>query len=50
MGDSLLLTVPANIKDTLTQRYQYVVAEKEVVPDLVDAIRICDTCDEWCSP
>lgn len=40
--------VPDNIRETLLSRYEYVVAEKEVVPDLTDAIRLCDTCQDWC--
>jgi hypothetical protein len=34
----------------LLERFQFVIAEKEVVPDLVDDLRSCDTCGEWCSP
>ncbi|KAG5219361.1 PHD type zinc finger protein with BAH domain-containing protein [Salix suchowensis] len=40
--------LPENIRETLISRYEYVVAEKEVVPELTDAIRLCDTCTEWC--
>ncbi|KAJ7625490.1 hypothetical protein FB45DRAFT_67118 [Roridomyces roridus] len=40
--------LPDNIRDTLTSRYEYVVAEKDVVPDLTDALRLCDTCQIWC--
>ncbi|KDQ26518.1 hypothetical protein PLEOSDRAFT_1105423 [Pleurotus ostreatus PC15] len=40
--------LPENIRETLISRYEYVVAEKEVVPELTDAIRLCDTCNEWC--
>ncbi|TFK71677.1 hypothetical protein BDN72DRAFT_957959 [Pluteus cervinus] len=40
--------LPENIRETLISRYEYVVAEKEVIPDLTDAIRLCDTCDGWC--
>ncbi|GBE86744.1 hypothetical protein SCP_0906250 [Sparassis crispa] len=42
--------LPANIRDVLISRYEYVVAEKEVVPDLTDTLRHCDTCEQWCSP
>ncbi|KAH9945765.1 hypothetical protein B0H21DRAFT_860461 [Amylocystis lapponica] len=42
--------LPANIRDVLIERYEYVVAEKEVVPDLTDALRHCDTCEKWCPP
>lgn len=47
---SYLPLVPPHVKTTLIQRYQYIVAEKEVVPDLTDSLRLCDTCGEWCSP
>ncbi|KAJ7809042.1 hypothetical protein B0H14DRAFT_3090942 [Mycena olivaceomarginata] len=40
--------LPDNIRDTLTERYEYVVAEKEVIPDLTDVLRACDTCQVWC--
>ncbi|KAJ7251328.1 hypothetical protein C8J57DRAFT_1437529 [Mycena rebaudengoi] len=40
--------IPDNIRDTLTSRYEYVVAEKEVIPDLTDVLRLCDTCQVWC--
>ncbi|KAG5653605.1 hypothetical protein H0H81_011977 [Sphagnurus paluster] len=40
--------LPDNIRETLTSRYEYVVAEKEVIPDLTDAIRLCDSCQDWC--
>lgn len=40
--------LPNNIRETLTARYEYVVAEKEVIPDLTDAVRLCGTCQEWC--
>lgn len=42
--------VPENIRDILIARYEYVVAEKEVVPDLTDTLRHCDTCEKWCPP
>ena len=42
--------VPTHIRDELTSRYEYVVAEKEIVPDLTDTLRNCDTCSSWCSP
>jgi hypothetical protein len=42
--------VPENIREILTMRYEYVVAEKEIVPDLTDALRNCDTCSKWCPP
>ncbi|KAJ7504211.1 hypothetical protein B0H11DRAFT_2154460 [Mycena galericulata] len=40
--------LPDDIRDTLTSRYEYVVAEKEVIPDLTDVLRLCDTCQVWC--
>ncbi|KAJ6619944.1 hypothetical protein B0H10DRAFT_1912520 [Mycena sp. CBHHK59/15] len=40
--------LPDNIRDTLITRYEYVVAEKEVIPDLTDVVRLCDTCQVWC--
>lgn len=41
--------LPDNIRQVLTLRYEYVVAEKEVVPDLTDTLRLCATCSEWCA-
>ncbi|KAJ7255431.1 PHD-zinc-finger like domain-containing protein [Mycena haematopus] len=40
--------LPDKIRETLQCRYEYVVAEKEVIPDLTDVLRLCDTCDVWC--
>ncbi|PPQ98048.1 hypothetical protein CVT26_003043 [Gymnopilus dilepis] len=40
--------LPDHIRDVLIERYEYVVAEKEVIPDLTDTIRLCDTCRTWC--
>ncbi|KIL69139.1 hypothetical protein M378DRAFT_98405 [Amanita muscaria Koide BX008] len=40
--------LPDHIREILISRYEYVVAEKEVIPDLTDAIRLCVTCEEWC--
>jgi hypothetical protein len=45
-----VFAVPTHIRDELTSRYEYVVAEKEIVPDLTDALRNCDTCSDWCPP
>ncbi|KAA1470162.1 hypothetical protein DENSPDRAFT_835896 [Dentipellis sp. KUC8613] len=42
--------LPDNIRNTLISRYEYVVAEKEVVPDLTDTLRHCHTCEKWCPP
>ncbi|PCH36401.1 hypothetical protein WOLCODRAFT_81894 [Wolfiporia cocos MD-104 SS10] len=47
---STVRNIPAHIRDVLIQRYEYVVAEKEVVPDLTDTLRHCDTCTQWCPP
>ncbi|EJC99959.1 uncharacterized protein FOMMEDRAFT_159536 [Fomitiporia mediterranea MF3/22] len=41
--------LPPHIRDVLVSRYEYVVAEKEVVPDLTDSLRLCETCGEWCA-
>jgi hypothetical protein len=43
-----LAVVPDQIRENLTTRYEYVVAEKDVIPDLTDSIRLCGTCTEWC--
>ncbi|KAF9038560.1 hypothetical protein BJ165DRAFT_1416696 [Panaeolus papilionaceus] len=40
--------LPKHIRDVLVERYEFVVAEKEVIPDLTDNIRLCDTCTDWC--
>ncbi|KAG7094162.1 hypothetical protein E1B28_007773 [Marasmius oreades] len=40
--------IPEDVRNTLICRYEYVVAEKEVIPDLTDSIRLCQSCDEWC--
>ncbi|KZP17574.1 hypothetical protein FIBSPDRAFT_957028 [Athelia psychrophila] len=40
--------LPQHIKEVLCSRYEYVVTEKEVVPDLTDNIRLCGHCEEWC--
>jgi hypothetical protein len=42
--------VPDHIREVLVSRYEYVVAEKEVVPDLTDSLRTCATCEAWCPP
>ncbi|TFK29580.1 hypothetical protein FA15DRAFT_677545 [Coprinopsis marcescibilis] len=41
--------LPDQIRDVLISRYEYVVAEKEVIPDLTDHIRLCDNCQNWCA-
>ncbi|KAE9396813.1 BAH-domain-containing protein [Gymnopus androsaceus JB14] len=35
--------VPEIVRNTLQERYEYIAAEKEVVPDLTDTIHICAT-------
>ena len=42
--------MPAHIREVLVDRYEYIVAEREVVPDLTDDLRLCDTCEKWCPP
>lgn len=42
--------LPSEIRDVLTSRYEYVVAEKEIMPDLQDDVRLCATCENWCPP
>ncbi|KAH9851909.1 hypothetical protein C2E23DRAFT_869052 [Lenzites betulinus] len=42
--------VPTHIREVLVSRYEYIVAEREVVPDLTDDLRLCDTCEKWCPP
>ncbi|KAL1941284.1 hypothetical protein VTO73DRAFT_7496 [Trametes versicolor] len=42
--------VPEHIREVLISRYEYIVAEREVVPDLTDDLRNCDTCEKWCPP
>ncbi len=41
--------VPDHVREVLTLRYEYIVAEQEVVADLTDNIRLCATCSEWCA-
>ncbi|KAL9713425.1 putative PHD type zinc finger protein with BAH domain-containing protein [Leucoagaricus gongylophorus] len=40
--------LPDRIRENLISRYEYIVAEKEVVIDLTDNVRLCATCNEWC--
>ncbi|KAK7685733.1 hypothetical protein QCA50_011078 [Cerrena zonata] len=47
---SSLRNLPEHIRDVLVSRYEYVVAEKEIVPDLTDEVRLCATCEKWCPP
>ena len=46
--NSARILVPDDIRENLMSRYEYVVAEKEVIPDLTDALRLCETCQDWC--
>ena len=46
---SSICAVPDHIRQVLLSRYEYVVAEKDVVPDLTDALRLCATCSQWCA-
>ncbi|KAF9233474.1 hypothetical protein BU15DRAFT_90328 [Melanogaster broomeanus] len=41
--------LPDHIRQVLLSRYEYVVAEKDVVPDLTDTLRLCATCTQWCA-
>ncbi|KAH7890899.1 hypothetical protein F5I97DRAFT_1976018 [Phlebopus sp. FC_14] len=41
--------LPDHIRQLLISRYEYVVAEKDVVPDLTDTLRLCATCSQWCA-
>ncbi|KAH9832546.1 uncharacterized protein C8Q71DRAFT_258205 [Rhodofomes roseus] len=50
ISSATVRNLPQHIKDVLLERYEYVVAEKEVVPDLTDTPRTCDTCTHWCPP
>lgn len=47
---SSVRNLPDHIREVLVSRYEYVVAEKEVVPDLTDSLRTCATCEQWCPP
>jgi hypothetical protein len=40
--------VPEDVRDTLCSRYDFILAEKEIVPNLTDNLRLCDTCGDWC--
>ena len=50
LGLSGCLTVPTHIRDTLVSRYEYIVAEREVVSDLQGDLRLCDICEKWIPP
>ncbi|KZT07232.1 uncharacterized protein LAESUDRAFT_758638 [Laetiporus sulphureus 93-53] len=47
---TIVRNLPEHIRKVLVERYEYVVAEKEVVPDLTDTLRTCETCTKWCAP
>ncbi|CAG7847903.1 Lid2 complex component snt2 Short=Lid2C component snt2 [Serendipita indica DSM 11827] len=40
--------LPSHIKEVLVSRYEFVVCEREAVPDLQDNLRLCETCGDWC--
>ncbi|CAG8572653.1 16125_t:CDS:10, partial [Acaulospora colombiana] len=40
--------LPSQIKDVLVSRYEFVVCEREALPDLQDNLRLCETCGDWC--
>lgn len=46
---SLLRVVPAVVRKTLIERYEFIAAEKEMVNDLTDGFRSCATCHAWAS-
>ncbi|KAF8757602.1 PHD-zinc-finger like domain [Rhizoctonia solani] len=39
--------LPANIREILQSRYEFVVAERDVIGDLTDNLRLCETCEKW---
>ncbi|KAL7424387.1 putative PHD type zinc finger protein with BAH domain-containing protein [Cryptotrichosporon argae] len=39
--------IPPHVKEVLLQRYEYLIAEKEMVPDLLDAYHACCVCSNW---
>lgn len=41
-------SVPGHIKDVLVSRYEFVVCERDAMPDLQDHLRLCETCGDWC--
>ncbi|KAH8833162.1 hypothetical protein DL96DRAFT_1585044 [Flagelloscypha sp. PMI_526] len=40
--------LPDHIRNTLIDRYEYIVSEKEFLSDLTDPLRVCENCQEWC--
>ncbi|CAE6419711.1 unnamed protein product [Rhizoctonia solani] len=39
--------LPAEIREVLQTRYEFVVAERDVIGDLTDNLRLCETCEKW---
>lgn len=39
--------LPPEIREVLQSRYEFVVAERDVIGDLTDTLRLCETCDKW---
>ncbi|KAG8739691.1 putative PHD type zinc finger protein with BAH domain-containing protein [Ceratobasidium sp. 428] len=39
--------VPHEIREVLQSRYEFVVAERDVIGDLTDTLRLCETCEKW---
>lgn len=44
-----LLAVPPLVRIALTDRYEFIAVEKEIVADLIDSFRTCNTCKKWAS-
>lgn len=40
-------SVPPAVKEVLLSRYEYLVTEKEMVSDLLDAYHSCAICKQW---
>ncbi|OCF37587.1 hypothetical protein I316_00713 [Kwoniella heveanensis BCC8398] len=41
--------VPPKVKEVLLSRYEYLVTEREMVSDLMEAFRSCCVCEQWAS-
>ncbi|KAF8596772.1 hypothetical protein BDV93DRAFT_527878 [Ceratobasidium sp. AG-I] len=39
--------LPLEIREVLQSRYEFVVAERDVIGDLTDTLRLCETCEKW---
>lgn len=39
--------LPVEIREVLQSRYEFVVAERDVIGDLTDTLRLCETCEKW---